>query len=172
MKYKIKTSTVVISTDNYSVEIPKGEFYDQILNEDILNELSFDDLQILWNNLYGFPGSVNQVLKRKIELYSSSKSINSFIYKNKEYWLDKGNRTCLQNISNSSLGNVEFVLGDEVVSVSPSTLKSFLINLESYAHKCYVNTFKHLQAIKDLHHPKDVFNYDYTTGYPEKIILE
>lgn len=172
MKYKVKTTTIVISTDNYHVEIPKKEFYTRILDEEILNELSFDDLQIIWDDLYGFPGNLNNVLKRKIELYSSSKSINSFIYKDKEYWLDKGNRACLWNISNSSLGNVELVLGDEVVSISPSTLKSFLVNLESYAYKCYVNTFKHLQAIKNLYHPKDVFNYDYKTGYPDKIVLK
>lgn len=172
MKYLIKSDNIVIYTDNYCVELPKQEFYNKILTEAILTELSFDDLQIIWKNLYGFPGDLNKVLKQKIELYSSSSNINSFIYKGKEYWLDKSNRACLLNISKSSLGNIEFILGDEVVNISPSALTSFLINLEGYAHKCFVNTFKHLQAIKGLYKPEDIFNYDYTTGYPDKITLE
>lgn len=172
MTYEVKHTTIVIFTDSYHIEIPKKEFYNKILTEDILNELSFDDLRLIWAQLYGIPENLNQLLKRKIELYSSSNSINSFIYKGKEYWLDKSNRASLLNISKSSLGNVEFILGDEVVNISPSVLTSFLINLEAYAHKCFVNTFKHLQAIKGLYKPEDIFNYDYTTGYPEKIVLE
>lgn len=172
MKHIVKTSTIVITTNNCEVEIPKKEFYERILNEDILNDLTFEDLQLLWKDLYGFPANMPQILKRKIELYSSSKSINSFLYKGKEYWLDKYNRSCLWNISNSSLGNIELVVGDEVLNITPSKLKSFLVKLEDYAHKCFVCTFNHLQASKELYMPEDIFSYDYTTGYPEKIVLE
>jgi hypothetical protein len=41
-----------------------------------------------------------------------------------------------------------------------------------YAYKCYVNTFKHIKAIENLTKLEDIMNYDYTTGYPEKIVLE
>ena len=105
-------------------------------------------------------------------LYSSSSNINSFIYKDKEYWLDKNDRTSLWNLSNSSLGNLEIVIGDEIITISSLKLKAFLLKLEIYAYKCFVNTFKHLKASKDLLKLDDIINYNYTTGYPDKVTLE
>ena len=172
MKYIIKDASVVILTDNHKAELSKSEFNTEILNEDILQDLSFADLMELWKNLYGIPKNLKEVLKKKIELYSSSSNINSFIYKDKEYWLDKNDRTSLWNLSNSSLGNLEIVIGDEVITISSLKLKAFLLKLEIYAYKCFVNTFKHLKASKDLLKLDDIINYNYTTGYPDKVTLE
>lgn len=172
MNYIIKDASVVIKTDNHKAEFPKNAFSKLILNEAILEDLSFDDLLEIWKNLYGVPSNLKDFLKKKIELYSSSSNINSFIYNGKEYWLDKYNRASLWNLSNSSLGNIEFVVGDEILTMNSLKLKAFLLKLEVYAYKCFVNTFKHLKAIKDLVTLEDIITYNYTTGYPEKITLE
>lgn len=172
MKHFITDTSVVIVTDNHRLTVSKNDFNKSILNEAILNELSFNDLKAIWKNLYGIPKNIKDILIKKIELYSSSESINSFIYDGKEYWLDKNNRTTLWNLSNSSLGNLEIVVGDEIVVMNSLKLKAFLLKLEVYAYKCFVNTFKHLKKAKDLNNIEDIINYDYTTGYPEKIILE
>lgn len=172
MKYIIKDTSVVIVTDNHKVEIPKNNFNKLILNEPILQELSFEDLLELWKNLYGIPKNVKDILKKKIELYSNSFSVKSFIYKGKEYWLDKDNRSSLWNLSNSSLSNVEFVVGDDILTMNSLKLKAFLLKLEVYSYKCFVNTFKHLKASRDLSKLEDIINYDYTTSYPEKVTLE
>lgn len=172
MRYFIKDSLVVITTDNHKVSLSKSDFNKQILNEEILLDLSFSDLIDIWKNLYGIPKNIKEFLKRKIEIYSSSSNINSFIYEGKEYWLDKDNRSSLWNLSNSSLGNLEFVVGDEILTMNSIKLKAFLLKLEVYSYKCFVNTFKHLKAIKSLSTLEDIINYDYTTGYPDKVILE
>lgn len=172
MKYIVKNASVVISTDNHKAEIPKNQFNKLLVNDAILEELSFEDLQKLWKDLYGIPKNIKDFLRKKIELYNDSHVIKSFIYKDKEYWLTKDNRTCLWNLSNSSLGNIEFIIGDEIVEMNSIKLKSFLLKLELYAYKCFVNTFKHLKASKDLNKLEDIITYDYTTGYPEKITLE
>lgn len=172
MKHFITDTSVVIVTDNHRLTVSKNDFNKSILNEAILNELSFNDLKNIWKNLYGIPKNIKDILIKKIELYSSSKSINSFIYNGKEYWLDKNNRTTLWNLSNSSLSNLEFVVGDEIVVMNALKLKAFLLKLEVYAYKCFVNTFKHLKKAKDLNNIEDIINYDYTTGYPDKITLE
>ena len=70
------------------------------------------------------------------------------------------------------MGNIEFIVGDNLVNMSSIKLKAFLLKLEIYAYKCYVNEFKHLRAAKDLLSLEDIINYDYTTGYPDKITLE
>jgi hypothetical protein len=134
--------------------------------------LSFSDLKVLWKDLYGVPINIKDILKKKIELHNSSSVVKSFIYNGKEYWLDKENRNSLLNLSNSSLIDIDLVLGDEIISLSPLKLKSLLLKLEDYSHKCFVNTSRHLIAIKDLKHIEDIMSYDYTTGYPEKVILE
>lgn len=172
MRHFINSNSVVIVTDNHRINLSKSDFSKEILNEEILNELSFDDLKSVWKELYGIPKNIKDILLKKIELYSSSKSVNSFIYNGKEYWLDKDNRSSLWNLSNSSLSNLEFIVGDEIVVMNALKLKAFLLKLEVYAYKCFVNTFKHLKNAKNLKTIEDIINYDYTTGYPEKITLE
>ena len=172
MKYFIKEHSVVINKDNHRVEIPKNNFNKLILNEEILRELTFEELINIWNDLYGIPVNIKDFLIKKINLYSSSSNINSFIYKDKEYWLDKNNRNSLWMLSTSSLGDIEFVIGNEVLTMSSLKLKAFLLKLEVYAYKCFVNTFKHLKEANKLSKLEDIINYDYTTGYPEKITLE
>ena len=87
-------------------------------------------------------------------------------------WIDKNNRTSLLNVCNFNLGDVDLVLGDQVVSLPSTQLKTFLLKLESYACKCFVNTSKHLVEASKLESTEDIINYDYTTGYPEKIVLQ
>ena len=106
-----------------------------------------------------------------IRAYDKSSNVNSFYYKGKKYWLDKNTRVGLQNLANCSSDNMSLVLEDTIVELSIDKAKSFLSKLEEYAGKCYINTTKHLLAIKDFKTVEDVINYDYTTGYPDKITL-
>jgi NAD(P)-dependent dehydrogenase (short-subunit alcohol dehydrogenase family) len=59
-----------------------------------------------------------------------------------------------------------------IMTMSSLKLKAFLLKLEVYAYKCFVNEFKHLKAAKALVNFEDIVNYDFTTGYPDKITLE
>lgn len=169
MKYIIKDTSIVVTTDNYKIELPKNNFSKLILNEDILAELSFSELQEIWKNLYGIPKNIKDILKKKIELYNTSLGVKYFNYKDTKYWLDKNNRNSLWILGSSSLGNVEIVLGDNIVNVNSLKLKAFLLKLEVYSYKCFVNTHRHLQNIKELKLVEDILNYDYTQGYPDKL---
>lgn len=172
MMYTINPTSVAIVKGSHRVELSKLNFNKEILNDSILGELTFTELMEIWKNLYGVPKNVKEILIQKIKLYRKSSNIHSFLYEGKEYWLDKDDRTSLWNLSNSSLGNIEFIVGDNLVNMNSIKLKAFLLKLEIYAYKCYVNEFKHLCAVKDLLTLEDIINYDYTTGYPDKITLE
>lgn len=111
------------------------------------------------------------IIEALIKAYDKSSNVNSFYYKGKKYWLDKNTRVGLQNLANCSSNNMSLVLEDTIVELSIDKAKSFLSKLEEYAGKCYINTTKHLLAIKDFKTVEDVINYDYTTGYPDKITL-
>lgn len=172
MMYTINPTSVAIVKGSHRVELSKLNFNKDILHDPILGELSFTELMEIWKNLYGVPKNVKEILSQKIKLYRKSSNVHSFLYEGKEYWLDKDDRTSLWNLSNSSLGNIEFIVGDNLVNMSSIKLKAFLLKLEIYAYKCYVNEFKHLRSVKDLLTLEDIINYDYTSGYPEKIVLE
>ena len=76
----------------------------------------------------------------------------------------------LLNLMNED--SFELILHDKVHIVSTEKLKQLLNNLEIFSYKCLVNTTKHIENIKKLKKYQEVVNYDYTTGFPEKLILE
>lgn len=78
----------------------------------------------------------------------------------------------MKTVAESGLDTIEVVMGDISLSLPSEFVKQFILMLEAYAYKCYVNTAKHQQAIKNLTTIEEVLNYDYTTGYPEQITLE
>lgn len=145
-----------------------------INNEELLSEL---DMNTLPETLYGvlglYPTTLYQpILLKKIEQYDKSDNVNSFIYKGNKYWLDKQQRSCMKTVAESGLESIEIVFGDISITLPSEFVKQFILALEAYAYKCYVNTAKHLQTAASLENLEDILNYDYTTGYPEKIILE
>ena len=78
----------------------------------------------------------------------------------------------MKTVAESGLQEIEVVMGEHTLVLSAEFVKQFILQLEAYAYKCYVTTAKHLQEAQSLQTTEDIINYDYTTGYPEKIILE
>lgn len=111
------------------------------------------------------------VLCEKVKHYDKSSNINSFCFNNQNYWLDKNTRIGLMNLTNCTDGLISVFLSNQFLEIPSNKLKSFLQDLEVYASKCYVNTQKHLLNINQLRTVEDLINYDYTIGYPDKIIL-
>lgn len=143
-------------------------------NDALLSELEMKTLPETFLGIFGVEciDSYQPILKKKIELYDKSQAVNSFIYKGKPYWLDKQQRACMKMIAESGLENIEVVFDDQTVILPSEFVRQFIINLEVYAYQCYVVTAKHLQKASELLNPTDILNYDYTAGYPDKIVLE
>lgn len=147
----------------------------QILkNEQLLNELEMEDLPEVFQKAFGIycEDYYKPILLKKIELYDQSSNVNSFVYKGNSYWLDKQQRSCMKTVAECGLENIEIVFGDQNITLPAEFVKQFILNLEAYAYKCYINTAKHLQNAQNLYKYSDILNYNYKTGYPEKIILE
>ena len=115
--------------------------------------------------------SLREVLMAKIEKYDLV-DINEFTYKGEKLWWSKNDRVGLMNLANCTYDEVPIVINDEIVIFDPTALKSLLTKLEVYANQCYVQTKKHKKAAKELSTLEDVINYDYTVGYPNKVIIE
>lgn len=170
MKITNKPDQVIVEHEGLTFVFNFNTLYKDILKSDILKYISLQELRQLF--LIGTPNNIKEFLQKKIEFYDSSSEINSFIYKGNNYWLDKQQRSCMKTVAESGLENIEIVFEDQTITLPAYVVKQFILNLEAYAYKCYVNTAKHLQNVQNLHNYKDIINYDYTTGYPEKIVLE
>lgn len=147
---------------------------DKILhNYELLNMYSMMELHDLYKLYFGnYEYEYKNILKAKINFYDKSEAVNSFIFRDQNLWLDKATRVGLMHLANCSTEDIQLVLGDQVLTFSPEFVKEFLVKLEVYAGKCYVQTQKHLIAVNTLTNSDEIINYDYTTGYPEKIVLE
>ena len=143
-------------------------------NEDLISELDMDTLpETLFRVLGIYPTNLYlPILLKKINMFDKSDEVNSFIYKGKKYWLDKQQRSCMKTVSESGLSEIEIVLGKESVYLPADVVKQFILQLEAYAYNCYIVTAKHISTAKSLQKDEDILNYDYTSGYPEKLVLE
>lgn len=113
--------------------------------------------------------SLRQVLIAKVQDKEDSKE---FEYKGKKLWWDKSTRAGLLNLANSSADNVAILIGDDVISFNPESFKDLLAQLEVYSSKCFIVTHKHIKAIEKLQTFEDILKYDYTLGYPDKVVIE
>lgn len=78
----------------------------------------------------------------------------------------------MKTVAESGLQEIEIVMGEHTLVLSAEFVKQFILKLEAYAYKCYVMTAKHLQEAQSLQTIEDIIDYNYTAGYPEKIILQ
>ena len=145
-----------------------------LTNIDILSNYSLKEIDNIYktNRLGNIEFTYKDILSVQSDLYDKSDNVNSFIYKGNKYWLDKQQRSCMKTVAESGLSEIEIVFGAITLTLPAEFVKQFILQLEAYAYKCYVNTAKHQQKIQSLQTLEDILNYDYTTGYPEKITLE
>lgn len=165
---------IQINYNNRNYVINKEDSLKTLLTQEQLLQLPLST----WKDIFQLKDGVCYfklmilVLESIIKAYDKSTKINSFYYKGKEYWLDKATRVGLQNLANCNPSDsMPLVIGNTIVTLSVDQVKEFLSQLEVYAGKCYINTAQHLLAIKDLKTVEDIINYDYTSGYPDKITL-
>ena len=111
----------------------------------------------------------------EIAVYDGSDAVNSFTFGGKRMWLDKDTRVGLANsitIEQAAGKETTVLWYDTVKYVIPIPLAlQMLAALELYALECYNATQEHLAAVMGLATKEEVGAYDYTSGYPEKLVF-
>ena len=115
--------------------------------------------------------SLYQIIKKSITWYDKSTHVNSFYYKDKQQWIDKNIRVGLFRLIDSGAEQITLQLDNIYVTLSAEQARDFLNQLEVYAGKCFAVTAKHYSDLQQVYKVEDLLNYDYTTGYPDKITL-
>ena len=158
-----------------------GEETTEIIEEWLCDAVEFskeeskDILRMLREN----PNSLEfnkWMVKARIEMYDGSKHVNSFTVGGLETWLDKATRVGLKLRfeAEKRLGKTETVLWQNGMQfplplVGETTALDMLDGIELYASACYDVTQMHLTAVDRLDSVEELKNYDYTSGYPEKL---
>lgn len=116
------------------------------------------------------------MLKTRIEMYDSSKHVNSFTIGGMETWLDKATRVGLKLRFEAEIrmGKQQTTLWQDGVSfplplVGETTAIDMLDGIELYASACYDVTQMHLAAVNAMETVEELLAYDYTSGYPQKL---
>lgn len=111
----------------------------------------------------------------KISEYDSSSAVNEFIYQGIHMWLNKETRNGLLMRLNAekAAGKTETTLWFGVLSftLNIEAVSNMINALEVYASECYDRTASHKAAVNALTSIEDIENYDYTVGYPDKLIF-
>lgn len=110
---------------------------------------------------------------RKIDEYDTSVNVNSFKLNGVDVWLSKDTRVGLMNsisIEKAS-GKEQSILwfNNIYVTVNCDSAIQMLSALELYAINCYNKTAEHKVNVQNLSSIEEVYNYDYTQGYPSKL---
>lgn len=105
--------------------------------------------------------------------YDSSSEVNIFYVGGLPVWLDKATRAglMLRFQAEKEMGITETTLWyeDYVFTLPIDTAVRMLYAVEVYASQCYDRTQYHINAVKKLQTIDEVKEYDYKSGYPDKL---
>ena len=105
--------------------------------------------------------------------YDSSREVNGFYINDQELWLDKATRVGLKlrfdaEISSGKTNTTIWYEGTPF-NLELTNALQMLNDIELYASACYDNTQTHIANINEIKDLETLKNYDYRTGYPEKL---
>lgn len=109
-----------------------------------------------------------------IDLYDTSENVNGFTINHAlTTWFTVQERlNYKQSVEAAKLLGVEtlqFYVDDNMLNVTPANAEMMLAALQLYADQCFIVTKQHKIAVENLETIEEVDNYDYKTGYPEKL---
>ena len=122
--------------------------------------------------------TLEEVKAKKVDeilAYDSSGEVNEFSIGGVPMWLDKATRAglLLRFEAEGKVGRTETTLWNDGQSYTLplEQAQQILIALELYASACYDNTQSHIAEVQKLESKEAVESYDYTTGYPQKLLF-
>ena len=116
----------------------------------------------------------------ELEAYDDSNAVNGFIIRTAAgditEWLDPYKRNnafrAIESAKKLDDSSISFAVGDVPVTLDVETAEVYLAKVERYAVNCANVTAGHKAAINALETVKAIEDYDYTVGYPTKLVFE
>lgn len=111
----------------------------------------------------------------EIDAYDTSDNVNNFSFKGVGMWLNKETRNGLlmrlNAEDNAGKKKTTLWLGTQSFELTVKEGIQLLYSLELYASECFDNTAAHKAAVEELTDAEEIYNYDFTTGYPPMLVF-
>lgn len=115
--------------------------------------------------------TVKALKEADLGIFDASDEVNSFSVGGKSMWLSPDRRGNLKNACESMQGAGRETVPFEGVILPVDTALQMLSAIENYAAECSIVTATHRAAIEAKRSINTVRSYDFTTGYPEKLVF-
>lgn len=166
---------IVVKTDNEEVEqtVEEIEGFVYLVSIEQTPEGLYE---LVLTNVAPTPQSVLEKKLAEITAYDTSDAVNSFTLDGEKVWLDKATRVGLMNSTQieKAAGHATTTLwfSGNSYTIPCDTAIQMLSALELYALECYNVTAQHKANVEELQTVQEIENYDYKTGYPDKLNLQ
>lgn len=111
-----------------------------------------------------------------LKTYDKSNAVNEFTLNGTATWIELELRKSVAHDLNvlkaKGIENYTFWNGSTPISLPVSVFESILNDVELYALECFNVTASHKANIEKLETIDDINAYDFTVGYPDKLIFE
>lgn len=139
-------------------------------------QASMAELRAISEGLGADPlAAMQKALQAYVDRYDQSEAVNSFLLDGEPVWLDKATRVGLMNSTQIArdIGKIETTvwLGQRQMTIPCDAAIQMLQSLEMYALECFNQTALHKANVAALDSVEAAMQYDYTSGYPEKVMF-
>lgn len=112
----------------------------------------------------------------ELDNFDKSPEVNIFTVNGTDLWIDQKTRAAILNRlqAEEMIGKTETTLwstNNYNLTVNIEKCRNMIYQLELYASQCYDVTERHRSNINSLTTKEEVDNYDFKTGYPEKLVF-
>lgn len=152
--------------DYIEVDAPEDESEEEIIpEEDEDVEPIIDPLEL----------ARNEKLKA-LDAYDNSIKVNGFYVGEQLTWIDRETRNTYKASIEAAelLGETSIIVPilGMILNIPIDKGKIALAKIQRYADACAIVTATHKMAISQLTSESDVMSYDFTQGYPEKLVFD
>ena len=107
--------------------------------------------------------------------YDKSPDVNTFYVGGIALWLSREERIVIkdrfQREKDAGKEKTKLLYQGLTLELAPDMGIQLINMVSAYADQCFDVTEGHKSAVKSLTTKKEIANYDYTTGYPEKVSI-
>ena len=162
-----------VNTNKYALNLSQRDH-----TPDPLNEKDKYDTQYFEVPITGLP-TTHRIKEELIKLqneYDMSEEVNSFTINGITGWIDRNTRIALKNsisvMEAKEQSTYTVWLGGYQMELPIPIIRNFLDALEVYAIEAFNVTQLHLAEISEIEDRDELFTYDISEGYPEKINID
>lgn len=187
---KLGPGVIVLATQLNDKEYKIGSTYNDYLNgmfvplnddqEYFYKSHKNATIAAIWNCGKDTPRelTVEDVRSQKLNelaIYDNSTAVNEFLINGIGAWFTPAERTNYSSsVAAAKLLGVEtlsFYVSGMKLDVPTASAEQMLAAVMLYADQCFIVTKQHEAAINSLESIEDINNYNFKTGYPEKLVF-